>query len=70
MKYAHCASFTAQEMDVLLQSLISRRISIKNILFPGQSSPIYEKELETVEGLLEKLFPGSLKAIRNTEKVA
>lgn len=61
--------FDTEEMNVLLISLIRRRITIKNIV-DGGPSPIYTKELQTVESLLEKLFPGSLKTIQLTEKVA
>lgn len=61
--------FTADEMQALLVSLIARRRIIKNIIGGGES-PIYGRELQTVESLLEKLFPGSIKAIELNEKDA
>jgi hypothetical protein len=61
--------FSADETSVLLLSLIARKRIVKNILDSGESR-IYRMELHTVESLLEKLFPGSVKAIELTEKVA
>lgn len=61
--------FSADEMNALLYSLIGRRKTLKGII-DGRESPIYSRELQTVESVLEKLFPGSVKAIELTEKVA
>lgn len=60
--------FTADEMNALLYSLIARRNVLKNII-DGRESPIYGRELQTVETVMEKMFPGSIKAIDNTREV-
>ena len=61
--------FSADEMNALLYSLIGRRKVLKNII-DGRESPIYGRELQIVEGVMEKMFPGSVKTIELTEKVA
>jgi hypothetical protein len=61
--------FNADEMNALLYSLIGRRNVLKNII-DGRESPIYGRELQIVETVMEKMFPGSVKAIDNTREVA
>lgn len=59
--------FSADEMNALLYSLISHRKFLKKVI-DSRKSPVsipsyYDQELQTVESLMEKLFPGSIKAI-------
>ena len=54
--------FSADEMQALLFSLIGRRKVLKNII-DGRESTIYKGELQHVEAVMEKLFPGSIKTI-------
>jgi hypothetical protein len=70
--------FSADEMNALLYSLISHRNSLKKLISRKysitshyyrlyrkhcRSKIIHEQELQTVESLMEKMFPGSIKAI-------
>lgn len=61
--------FSADEMQAMLFSLIARRNLLKNII-DGRESPIYDRELQIVESVMEKMFPGSVDMIRLTEKAA
>ena len=61
--------FSADEMQAVLFSLIARRNLLKNII-DGRESPIYGRELQIVESVMEKMFPGSVKAIDSTREVA
>lgn len=62
--------FNSNEMNVLLISLIQRRNTVLDLLNVKTSVTSYKDsytaELLTVEGLLEKLFPGSLATIKAT----
>lgn len=56
--------FSADEMNALLYSLISSRNSLKKLISQKYSiTSYYDQELQTVESLMEKLLPGSIKAI-------
>ena len=59
--------FSVDETSVLLTSLIQRRNSIKELV--GRL-PSYEKDLSSLEAVMEKLFPGSVELIRKNEKAA
>lgn len=61
--------FSADEMNALLYSLIGRRNVLKSII-DGRESSIYGRELQIVESVMEKMFPGSVKAIDSTREVA
>lgn len=60
--------FTCEEMSTLLMSLIQRRNTVQGLLnVDGASAGYisgYLAEMATVEGLLEKFFPGSLERIK------
>ena len=58
--------FSADEMSVLLHSLIARRNRLKSII-DGRESSIYGRDLRTVESVMDKLFPGSVESIELTE---
>jgi len=68
--------FTVEEIDVLIISLIRRRNNIQELLKSlvladsPKSVASYSRELLVVEALLEKVSPGSLKVIRQTEQTA
>ena len=62
--------FTADEMYALLLSLVARRNTLKSII-DGRESSIYSQGLQTVEAVMEKLFPGSVKSLDEiNEKVS
>lgn len=60
--------FTGEEMSALLMSLIQRRNTVQDLLnvdgAPESYTNGYLAELATVEGLLEKFFPGSVDRIK------
>lgn len=65
--------FTAEEFGVLMMSLIRRRTDVQGLMkvvLTPNSIVSYTKELEVVEAMLEKVSPGSVEVIRQTEKVS
>lgn len=62
--------FDNEEVSVLLLSLIRRRINVKELMSISQLADtveLYTKELSTVEGMLDKVIPGCVEAIKKTE---
>lgn len=61
-------AFDGKEMNVLLISLIQRRNTVLDLLNVKTSvasyTDAYAEELATVEGLMEKFFPGGLERIQ------
>lgn len=65
--------FCSEEMSVVLLSLIQRRLHLKSMLTHTVFSAMfstYTKELETIENLIERMFPGSMNPILAAEKAA
>lgn len=66
MKY----DLNSDDLSVLLVSLIGRRNNINGLLTgKGMSDSFYDsyrKELNTVDSLLERFFPGSVENIKST----
>lgn len=60
--------FTSEELSVMLMSLIQRRNTVKGLMDVDGASASYKNsylaEMATVEGLLEKFFPGSVERIQ------
>ena len=60
---------TTEEFIVLVTSLIRSRVEVQKLLkiMSSKSAASYDRELEVVEALLEKVQPGSVELIRLAE---
>lgn len=60
-------NFTADEMNVLLTSLVARRNTIIELI---ESIPSYSEKLQEIEAVMEKLFPGSVEVLRENNQAS